>query len=279
MRSLYKIVRASQITLENTRYQLSTDITFKHNRIQEPEKDESGVLMAEFTEDGDGAQSPSVIEQANEEASRIMLEAQTYADELLATAKLDADTIIAQAYDQAQKISEQALQEGHEAGYQKGLLEAQAQTENMILQALEIKTDIAEKRKALYKSTESEIVAMVMSIAEKILQKRIDEDENLIYDLVKVGIEKCLYSGVITLRVAEEDFDYALGFKNAILVLTENVEDILIKRDKALKKGSCILDTQSGSVDSGVWVQFEQIKKHFDALLSERITEYDTESV
>ncbi len=274
---MYKIVRASQITLENQKYVLSTDITFKHRRINESDDDVSETFEASFeTDEDDGFR---IIEHAKKEAAHTLDEAQRFADEILANAKLDSESMISKAYDEAKQISEQALNDGYEQGFQQGHVDAKQETEDMIKQALDIRAETQHKRTLVFKEAEQEMIEIALDVAQKILQKRIEEDEALVYDLVKIGIEKCLYSGVLTLRVAEEDFDSALGFKNAILVLTENVEDIIIKRDKALKPGSCILDTQAGSVDSGVWTQFEQIKRSFETLLRERITEYDAEPV
>ena len=50
-------------------------------------------------------------------------------------------------------------------------------------------------------------------------------------------------------------------------MLFRSIEDIEIKRDPTLPTGSCIIDTESGSIDSSIQVQVEQIKKLFDDLL------------
>lgn len=281
MISLSKIVRASQITFENQKYVLSTEITFKHARINaksenDDEMEEGDIEVDERT---DEEIAESIIEQAKLDADTIVSDGQRYADEILQSARADADSIISKAYDEAGQISERALKEGYDQGYLNGQEEARLQTADMIQQALTIRKDCQAKRETIFRDSEHDMVMLILDIAEKILQKRVEEDEALIYDLARVGIEKCLASGIITLRVSESDFDGALGYKNAILVLTENVEDIVIKRDKALKPGSCVLDTQAGSVDSGVWTQYEQIRRSFESLLSERITEYDAESV
>jgi flagellar assembly protein FliH len=281
MISLSKIVRASQITFENQKYVLSTEITFKHTRVNAKSDHDDDIDDGdlEVDERSDEEIADSIIEQAKVDAENILNDGQQYVDEMLQSAKADAESIISKAYDEAGQISERALKQGYDDGYANGQEEAHSQTADMIQQALAIKRDLQAKRETVFRESEHEIVMLVLDIAEKILQKRVEEDEALIYDLARVGIEKCLTSGIITLRVSETDFDGALGYKNAILVLTENVEDIVIKRDKALKPGSCVLDTQAGSVDSGVWTQFEQVRRSFESLLSERITEYDTESV
>lgn len=281
MISLSKIVRASQITFENQKYVLSTEITFKHARVnaKSDHDDDLDEDAMEVDERSDEEMVESIIEQAKIDADAIINDGQQYVDEILQSAKADADSIISKAYDEAGQISERALKEGYDQGFANGQEDARLQTADMIQQALAIKKECQAKRESVFRDAEHDMVMLVLDIAEKILQKRVEEDEALIYDLARVGIEKCLTSGIITLRVSESDFDGALGYKNAILVLTENVEDIVIKRDKALKPGSCVLDTQAGSVDSGVWTQYEQVRRSFESLLSERITEYDTESV
>ena len=52
-----------------------------------------------------------------------------------------------------------------------------------------------------------------------------------------------------------------------ILATSEKIEDIEIRRDPTLDNGSCIIDTDAGSIDSSISVQLDQIKAVFDALL------------
>ena len=108
---------------------------------------------------------------------------------------------------------------------------------------------------------------MIISTVETILNKHIQEDYDLIKGLVEKALVKCAFTTNLALRVAPEDYDSAVSMKKYILSLTENIEDIEIKQDSALPMGSCIVDTDAGSVDSSIHTQFENVKNKFIELL------------
>lgn len=114
---------------------------------------------------------------------------------------------------------------------------------------------------------ENEVVSLTVNTVEKILNRKVDEEHDVILSLIHLGLEKCAYTEDLALRVSPDDYDFAISIKDKILVLSQNINDIAIKQDRFLTKGSCILDSASGSIDSSIWTQFNQVKEMFEELL------------
>lgn len=252
MRSLSKIVRRAQVILDEKKFRLTPEIA--------PEIEEKEELGAE-------EEMPAAPSISEEDLQNMIDEAVQEARTLTAQAKSEADEIIEAAYEQAKGIYEKANQEGFEEGHQNGFEEGRQQSELLIQEALNIKDTAVLQYKSMLENAEPEMIEIVLMTVEKILNKRVDEDEAAVEGLIKSALEKCAYTDDLVLRVAPEDFSFALSLKNRILTLAESVDNIEIKEDKSLSPGSCVIDTSAGSVDSSIATQFEQIRETFESLI------------
>jgi len=257
MKSLSRIVKRTQVILDEKKFRLTPEITPEIT----PELEESVEIGAEEVT----SSAPSMSE---EDLQAMVDEAVEEARTLTEKAKTEADHVVEEAYNQVQGIYDKANQEGYAEGQKAGFEEGKKQSEELIQEALNIKKNAVMQYKSLLQNAEPELVDLVLSTVEKILNKHIEEDVETIEGLIRSALEKCAYTDDLVLRVASEDYSFTLSLKDRILSLAENVDSIEIKEDKSLAPGSCIIDTSAGSVDSSISTQFEQIRTTFELLLS-----------
>lgn len=255
-----RLVKSNRLILDNQVYQLAPQVlppvhaTHSHGDSEEES----------YTPSGEN-EEPVDIEEL---VRRRMDEVEEEARQRLQEAEQDRDGMLRDAYEQADGIREAARAEGYEAGRQAGFEEGRAIAESLIQEALAVKRQILEQKKNTVKEIETDTVQLILDTVARILGKHIQEDYDLILGIVTMAMNKLTYTESLALRVSPEDYDMALSVKDQILALAENVDDINIKPDKSLKQGSCILDAASGSIDSSIWTQFEQIKEGFEEMLA-----------
>ena len=198
-------------------------------------------------------------------------ERSTNAEKEIAQKLIDADQqaklIINEAYKDSKLIFENAKSEGYAKGYAEGFEAGKQETDCIMQEALSIKKNILNSKYSITKELEKDIVTLVLETAEKVVYSNLEESRESILGLIRLGLEKCTYTESLTLRISPMDYDYVISVKDRILCLAENIEDINIKKDTSLKRGSCILDTVSGSIDSSVEAQFVHIHETFKQLL------------
>ena len=169
---------------------------------------------------------------------------------------------------QADELSEErAENQGYEEGYEAAMRDSSETSKAIVDEALALKNEWLKAKEVLMKASEKEMVEIVLESIEKILNKKVEEDAHLIEALIQEAVKRVNKTENLTLRVSSEDYSHVLSIKPMIVAMTEKVDDIEIKQDSSLKNGSCIIDTDSGSIDSSVWTQFEQIRKMFEDLL------------
>lgn len=257
-----KLVKSSQIIIDKKKYVLNNDFFIPIQMVVEAAEQESE----------DEALDDNISRQSYEDELREMKEAMLEAvkvekDQVMFSVIEERDLMIQEAYDKSKEIQEQARQKGYDQGYQDGVSNGYGEASSFIDEALEIKKKYYEKYDRIKTDSEVEITGIIISTVESILNKHVEEDYELINGLVEKAIEKCAFTTNLSLRVSPEDYEGAISIKKYILSLTENVEDIEIKQDNALPKGSCVVDSDAGSVDSSVHTQFENVKNKFIELL------------
>lgn len=188
-----------------------------------------------------------IIEEANAEARKIMERAETESRSLLSVSK------------------ENGYKEGYESGYLKGKNEAQS----IIDEASEIKLFLDRRRESLYKETEEQILDLIMNISKKVIGQDLSQNKEALLSLINQGLQKCAFKDKLTLKISNLDFDFVNENKYRICKMVEGISDIDIVPDLSLSKGSCIIETLSGEINSGMDVQLEEVKKIFTYIYRE----------
>lgn len=280
-----RIIRSNRVNLSEGAYKLSSDVFISkeryagrretHDRHESFSREQKQAKKAPESEEEYGPNY--LIEKAEKAALEIMDNAQAVADRLIADARSSARALENEAMQNTGAMYESAKKKGHEegfeAGFDEGYAEGARQAEELIEQAnleledaLEIKRQLHIKRKEFYIQNEAEIINLVLAISKKVIGREIS-DGNYIESLIEGAMSQLNYATEIVLRVSEHDFDSATLAKPKILAMAERIENLEIKVDYALPQGSCIIDTDTGSIDSSIKTQLEGIEALFNNIL------------
>lgn len=259
MKSLSSIVKSSQVILDNKKFVLSTKITV-------PEILPTIELNIAEKEHLKKQTADEIIKNAEDEARHIIERAMEEAQGHVHEAKQEVERIISDGMDQVIEIKEKAKQEGFGEGQREGFDEGRQVAQTLIDEALNVKELAIQKYNRLLTESEPEIMNIVIDICSKILNQQM-EDDGYIVGLIKLAMEKCTYTTDVVLRVSEDDYDYVLMEKDKILVLCENVDDLEIKLDRSLERGSCVVESPSGIIDSSIQVQLDYVVNRINEIL------------
>lgn len=204
-------------------------------------------------------------ELAEEKTRTIMEEAESKAEEIISSANETAISIL-------EKSKEDGYSEGYSTGekegYESGFNEGKLVADGLIEEALSIKNSYIETKNNLLKELEPEIIELVISIYEKVINKKSEEDNELIVDLVLNGISKLDLTDKLTIICAKEDYNVLEMSKNEILAKSSMITELDIKYDMALGKGDCILETLRGNIDVSLKNQLEEVKELLITILN-----------
>lgn len=204
-----------------------------------------------------------VLEQARFEADVIIQDAEREANEKIKNAHKSSESIVSDAYDNAKEIMTSAKNEGYQDGFNQGYEEGKYEASKLIDEANNIKSQWMAERENLLLESEQQMIQLVIDSLEEMIGYKLENDATLIEALIRKGISRITKTENLILRVSTEDYNQAVSVKPMIQSMCDKVSEIDIRRDASLPNGSCIIDGDSGTVDSGIWTQFEQVRKMF----------------
>ncbi len=226
---------------------------------------------------------PSIIEDIFEEVSATKVDPEKeleISQDIIYKAKEDAALIKRKAELEAERITEEAKrnaelqiadiqQKAKEEGYRHGEELAQQHYSDLISEAI----DFREQSKKAYDdalfSLEHDILDLVLNIAAKVVGDEIRNNEETILGIVRETITSCSNRDNIMLKVSAEDYEFVVANEERLRMNIKGLNELEIRKDSSLTKGSCVIDTEFGSVDGSSDVRLDNIRKAFFELIGD----------
>jgi len=222
----------------------------------------------------------SIIEEAKikgqNEYEKIIEDAKKKSLKIIEDAEEQKETMIDMAYARTEEILEETKKtgynEGYELGYREGYEtgynEGKVKSDALINEAVEIKNGYIYKKESLLKELEEDIIELVISIYEKLINKKNEEDSELIISLVLNGINNLDLTDKLTIITSKEDFNILEMARNEILAKASMISELDIKYDISLEKGDCILETSKGNIDVSLKNQLAEVRELLTTILN-----------
>lgn len=208
------------------------------------------------------------LAEADKTAEEIIKSAKIEADNIVANAEKESEKVLEKTYIESKKVIEHSRDTGFKEGFNKGYDEGKKASDELILEANQIKRNYLQEKEVTLSSLEDEVVELIISICEKILNQKLLDDKESIISIVLKGIKSLNVRDSVVIRVSREDYDIVDMSKERILAMANLIDDIVIKVDNNLSKGGCIVESTSGNVDASINVQIKEMKKTILNLLN-----------
>jgi flagellar assembly protein FliH len=210
-------------------------------------KDAQKAAFAEVKRQTDEAQ---VIKQrAEEEAQRIIYEAQTRANEI--------ENEIRQSLEAERKEArEQGRLEGRGDGYSDG----KAEVDRLIERTQVVLERAQNKRGEILSETEKEIVDLVLLISRKVVKVISENQHNVIVSNVIEALRKVKSKGTVIIRVNLADLKLATEHKQDFIKVMEGAQSVQVVEDSSVDSGGCIIETDFGEIDARIASQLAELE-------------------
>lgn len=196
--------------------------------------------------------SRGVLTESGGVLNRKTLDASAKADQIFADAEKEAERIrneAAKVLAEVEGVRENARKEGFAEGREEGMA-----------LATEFITKFESLKGAFYQNAESEIISLVMEIAEKVIGRMVQDHREAIMSIVRQAVESALGDRV-TIRINPEDYKKV---HPQIKVLQENLDKsrrLSFKEDDTISAGGCVVETEVGMIDAQLETQLRAIHK------------------
>lgn len=221
-----------------------------------------------------------IIEEAQRKGEEIIKHAEKKAEDIIDSAYMEYEKQVNNAYERAKLVFNenkekgyeegllQGKEEGYKIGYKKGYEEGKNEAKKLISEALDIKNSYIRMRNNALKEAEKDLIELVITIYEKVLYKKLEEDEKYIISLIINGLEGLEIKEKLTIIVSKEDYEVVKKYEHYILAKASLIDSIEIKINSDMEKGDCILETSKGNIDVSLRKQLCEIKDLLHTILN-----------
>ncbi len=179
-------------------------------------------------------------------------ERQSKADKIKLNAEMEAEKIISEAKANALMEEQSAFEEGLRKGLEK--MKPLEEFLNNVARELDGFKDYYPHK------LEPEMVNLVMSIANKIIKDKLDDDREIIVRNVQDAFKELTDKEFVKIRVHAEDLEMLSQFKPELLDLFHEIKKMEIVVDEVVDRGGCIIETNEGTIDATIRNQMKKLR-------------------
>ncbi|CAM0117898.1 FliH/SctL family protein [Rhabdochlamydiaceae symbiont of Dictyostelium giganteum] len=171
------------------------------------------------------------------------------AKEVLEKAQQDVD----QFWEKTKIEAEELKQKGYDDGFAEGVVQL-----NEHLLALD------GEKKRLYHEMNQLILPLALKAAKKIVSKELELHPDTIVSIVSQALTSAASNHFVTIYVNKNDKEILESEKPALKEKLEQLEILLIKERDDIAEGGCIIETESGIINSTIENQWKGIERAFE---------------
>ncbi len=164
---------------------------------------------------------------------------------------------------------EKGLKEGFEKGYKEGEEKAKKEYEELkqtlektyqekLVQVEKVLKSISSESKKLVLDLDNQVLRLAQKIAEKIVAKTIETDQETLIRIIKQALEYLAEGLEIKIKVNPEDYNL---LKEKISYISKQPEKIVLTADKGITKGGALIETSLGVIDATIEKRWEKVLK------------------
>jgi len=215
---------------------------------------EAGIIRDD-TEVIEEVEEVDYVEQAKEEAERILSDAKKEAQAVLNQAYLDAKNLRedakVQGYAEANVVMKKELQEKCSA------LEAE-----YLARSRELEVDYTEKRDNM----ENALVDVILDVFNKVFHIQFDSKKHILMHLINDAILNIEGDRKFRIKVADTNVLFLENHREDILERVGHGIELEFIADSGLDGNECLIETDSGVFDCGLDTQLENLIKDIRSL-------------
>ncbi len=198
------------------------------------------------------SQAQEIIEDAKRKANAILVEANKKGHEIIETSN-------AQALSEVDAIKQQAYNEGFEAGKEQGHTEIVNELTDLVNTVNDFAKAQFNIKQNITKSSQKEIVELVIEIARKVCSKSLELDENVLLEITKNTIKNLKDKENITIIVNPEMAEKIYSISEEMKTLIPQLESIKIVEDNSVSPDGTIVESPLSRVDGRISSQINEI--------------------
>lgn len=182
-------------------------------------------------------------------------------EERINDAKEEADRILEEARKQAEEIKQQAYQEASKIGYDEGYQQAISDVDDQKAKLEEQKSKLIRDYQEQLNEMEPKLVDAITEVVQDVFKIKFEDNKKIIVHLAKIALGQMKSSKEFIVKVSKADYPFLLKYKEVLDKSISKASNINIVEDSTLLKNQCLIETDGGVFDCSLDVQLDNLTK------------------
>ncbi|GGN90463.1 FliH/SctL family protein [Saccharibacillus kuerlensis] len=206
-----------------------------------------------------------MIRDAQEFAELQIREAAEQSERMLVEAQQQIEIWWQERREQDEHLVEAIKSQGFREGYEEGKIQAEAEILIRMQQAAEESQALIQEavrtKEEIIQEAEPFLVELSSAIAEKVIDRKLGDDEELTLSLIRKTLLRKREQGTIALCVAPSQFSLINSAREELAMSIDSQAELQILPDATVQDRGCVIRSNFGSVDARIDTQLAEIKR------------------
>lgn len=208
----------------------------------------------------------SELELLSEEKQKILDaardQAEKFAAGILEEAYFKRDKLVNAAYEEAERIKKSA----HEEGILKGIEQSRGEIRTELANLRQSVAEMGEQLASFEQETEEKVTELSLAVAEKILTKRMEDDNAVIVDMVEKAVLSERDKSLLIIHITDKSARLTDQLEQRLEPLREKLSGTIKMKTEDEPPGYVRIETEEGIVDASVYTQLENLREQLALL-------------
>jgi len=168
---------------------------------------------------------------------------------------------LGKARKEAEIIKKKAYEEGFIRGKNEGLELEKKRLSEIAHNLINGLSEINYLKEKMVKQLEKNMIILIKEISKKVILNETFTNKEIVKNLIKQALQQLIDKTHVDIKVSPQEFEYLLKFKKNFLEEVEGLKHINIIKEKKVKPGGFIIETDTEILDGRIEKRLENIFK------------------
>lgn len=175
--------------------------------------------------------------------------------------KQEIEHLLEKAKKEAEIIKKKAYEEGFIRGKNEGLELEKKRLSEIVHNLINGLSEINYLKEKMVEQLEKNMIILIKEISKKVILNETFTNKEIVKNLIKQALQQLIDKTHVDIKVSPQDFEYLLKFKKKFLEEVEGLKHINIIKEKKVKPGGFIIETDTEILDGRIEKRLENIFK------------------
>ncbi len=178
------------------------------------------------------------------------------------------NTILKDLYEETEQLKIEAIEEGTKKGYEEGFSTGKAEVLEKFSENVEIIKNshhqVNNLIQEIVKNSGKDILKLALSIAEKIIREKINENDEIVVNSLKFLLKTIPQVNKIIIYLNPIEFERIKKSSEEFAEILERYKEVKFIDDSRIEKGGVVVETELGNIDGQPGSQLEKLVREFE---------------